>query len=403
MFLTGLVTSVHCVAMCGMLVVTYAWGDGGGRGARGRLVPHLAYQVAKVSSYVIVGLGLGAIGSAFDLRGVRGWVTIAAGALMVLLGLGMTGRFPALRALTLRAPRALTIAIAKVRRRAGREAAGGGATLGTAVLFGLLTGLMPCGPLQAAQLYAAGTGSPVRGAVAMLGFGLGTAPLMFAFGTASGALGEVFKRSMQVVAAVVIIVLGSVMLDRGAMLAGSPVTFRSVRQAVLGEGAAPGPSAVRVAADGVAEVDVVIRGTLFVPDTVRIPGDRPVRLIVDRQEDNSCSSQIAVPRLGVLADLAPFAKTSVALPPAKSGTYTLTCGMGMMAGRLIVGSVGPTRVWPVYAVVALVLVGASLVTWRLSRRAGEVPRFTPNEMVLIAAALAAAVALGLFLGGGYRR
>ena len=34
-----------------------------------------------------------------------------------------------------------------------------------------------------------------------------------------------------------------------------------------------------------------------------IPAGTPVRLIVDRQEDNTCSDQIAVPQMGVLEDL----------------------------------------------------------------------------------------------------
>jgi sulfite exporter TauE/SafE len=39
---------------------------------------------------------------------------------------------------------------------------------------GLLNGLMPCGPLQAMQLYALSTGDPVKGALSMLVFSLGT-------------------------------------------------------------------------------------------------------------------------------------------------------------------------------------------------------------------------------------
>lgn len=406
MFLTGLLTSVHCVAMCGTLVVTYSVGSGGpGHGLRERLAPHAAYQAAKILSYVLVGLTLGAIGAAFDLRGVRGWVTIGAGAFMVLLGLQMTGRFPALRAFALRPPRFLTSAVANVRRRARSEAATGGVRFVTPVLFGLLTGLMPCGPLQAAQLYAAGTGSPARGAVAMLGFGLGTAPLMFVFGAASSAFGEVFKRRMLVAAAVLVMILGVVMLDRGAMLAGSPVTLRSVWHSIGGGADSSGRSAVRQAVDGIAEVDLVIRDTRFVPDTVRIPAGREVRLVVDRQEDDSCSSRLAVPRLGVLADLAPFSKTSVILPPAKAGSYTLTCGMGMMSGRLVAGSGGAARVPPVYVAVVLALLVAGFAAWRLSRwgSVGVLLGFTPVEALLIVAALVLAIALGLFFGGGSSR
>ncbi|MHB8707067.1 MAG: urease accessory protein UreH domain-containing protein, partial [Coriobacteriia bacterium] len=48
MFGVGLVTSIHCVAMCGPLVLTYAVkGSEQGSFAK-RMLPHLAYQSAKI-------------------------------------------------------------------------------------------------------------------------------------------------------------------------------------------------------------------------------------------------------------------------------------------------------------------------------------------------------------------
>jgi plastocyanin domain-containing protein len=142
---------------------------------------------------------------------------------------------------------------------------------------------------------------------------------------------------MGYLAAVAVRIFGLVFLNRGLTLVGSPVTFDSVRQAVVGAGTAK--SAWREVG-GVAEVAIVIENTRFVPDVIALPADRPVRLLVDRREDAGCSAQIAVPQFGVLADLAPFATTTVDLPAMPAGSYTLTCGMGMMSGRLEVGA-GP--------------------------------------------------------------
>jgi plastocyanin domain-containing protein len=44
---------------------------------------------------------------------------------------------------------------------------------------------------------------------------------------------------------------------------------------------------------------------------------------------------LAVPRLGVLADLKPFGRTVVEIPATKAGSYPLTCGMAMMSGRIV--------------------------------------------------------------------
>jgi len=429
MLVVGLVTSVHCVAMCGSMVLTYAVKDNTEGSFARRLVPHVAYQGSKILSYVIVGLALGAIGAAFDLGGVRGWVTAAAGLFMIFLGVQMTGKIPALRRFTLRPPKALVAALVRTRKRANDEMAEGQFNIATPITFGLLTGLMPCGPLQGAQLAAAATGSPISGAVAMLGFGLGTAPLMLGFGAVSGMLSAKFQKRMLLVAAVLVMGLGLVMLNRGAMLLGSPVTGQTIRAAVTGgTQTAASDAQYTEDSDGFVEVPLTISSVQFVPSTLQLPADKPVRLIVDRQEDNACSDQLAVPQLGVLANLEPFATTVVELPPAEEGSYTLTCGMGMMYGQIVAGGAGAVTASSgigfsplLLGVAGVVLLGLWWVSPRRTRRAeptapasggvrapkpqvspqaaGSVLGFKPAEIVWIVAALAAAVFVGLAAGG----
>ena len=85
MFSLGLVTSIHCVSMCGPMVLSYAVkGEEHGPWHR-KLIPNLAYQGAKVTSYILVGLVLGAIGSAFNLNGVRPYIMVVAGAGFLLV------------------------------------------------------------------------------------------------------------------------------------------------------------------------------------------------------------------------------------------------------------------------------------------------------------------------------
>jgi sulfite exporter TauE/SafE len=442
MFVVGLVTSVHCVAMCGSMVLTYAIkGHEEGSLAR-RMLPHIAYQSAKIASYVLVGLLLGAIGSAFNVGGIRGWVTIVAGAFMITLGLQMTGKVAWARRLTLKPPKSLLRALQRARKRANADAAEGTSSLATPITFGLLTGLMPCGPLQSAQLAAAGAGSPLLGAVSMLGFGLGTMPLMLGFGAVSGMLSGRFKERMLQVAAVVVMVLGLVMLDRGAMLVGSPVTFDSAKAYIAGGPAAGSKAATeyKTGADGVVEVPLTIQNTRFVPRNLNIPADKPVRLIVDRREANACSAQLAIPQLGVLANLKDNGVTAVDIPAGKAGAYTLTCGMGMMSGSLQVGGGAAASGGSPLPVVLLALLGAGAVlAYRKQRRArieaervrreraaaggrggrggshrgSHPPRhtpvpapalvlgFTPPEAVVIVGAFIAAIAAGLALGGAF--
>lgn len=168
----------------------------------------------------------------------------------------------------------------------------------------------------------------------MVAFGIGTAPLLVAFGLASGFASRALRQRMQYVAVAAVIVFGLVIVDRGLMLVGSPVTFDSVVKAITGGTSAQTARGWRLR-DRIASFDLVIRDTRFVPDVVHLPAGRPTRIVVDRREAVACSDQLAIPQLGVLADLAPDSITVVDLPAAPAGSYTLTCGMGMMSGTLV--------------------------------------------------------------------
>ena len=408
MFMLGLGTSLHCVSMCGPLVLTYAVkGEEDGPWYK-KLTPNLAYQGAKVVSYMLVGLLLGAIGGFFNLDALRPYVYYVAGVFMIILGLGMTGKVPWAARLTPAPPKALINALSKMRRKSVSDAKEGHSSLATPITFGLMTGLLPCGPLMAAQVAAAASGSAITGAAGMAAFAVGTAPLMIAFGTAGSLIPRVWKNRMMTVLAIGVILFGLVFINRGLTATGAPFTFTTIKTAVIGTGATASATEYKTAADGVVEVPLVIENTKFVPDVVRIPADTPVRLIVDRREDVSCSAQIFMPQLNILKDLAPNGVTTVDIPATKAGTYTLTCGMSMMAGQLVVGdsasSAGGSPV--VWALLGGLAIGGTL--WfarrknaeaKSTRKAVTVLGLAPNQFAMVTIALIVAVIGGLAVGG----
>jgi sulfite exporter TauE/SafE len=424
MFTLGLGTSLHCVSMCGPLVLTYAVKSAEDGPWYAKITPNVVYQGAKLVSYMLVGLLLGAVGSALNIDALRPYVMFLAGAFMLVLGLGMTGKVPWAARLTPRPPRALMNAIVRLRRKSTADADAGENTLATPLFFGLMTGLLPCGPLMAAQVSAAASGSAVAGALGMAAFALGTAPLMVAFGTAGSLIPLAWKQRMMTVLAIGVMIFGLVFINRGLMLVGAPVNFEVLKSTVVGTQVAPASDYAK-GADGVTEIPLVIENTQFVPSTVSIPADEPVRLIVDRREANACSDQLALPQLGVLADLAPNAVTTVDVPATKSGAYTLTCGMGMMSGQLSVGAGAARGTAPVtWLLLTVAAVGG--VVWYVRRQGGRpqpadrstrpntgaargaaapttaasgVLGFRPVEIVLIAAAIGLAVTAGLVIGG----
>jgi sulfite exporter TauE/SafE len=308
-----------------------------GDGWQKKVLPNVAYQAAKLTSYVLVGLLLGAIGSAFNLNGIRPWIMAVAGLFMIILGLGMTGKVPWAARLTPRPPRALITALSKLRRKATSDADAGESSIATPIAFGLLTGLMPCAPLQAAELAAASTGTVLYGGLTMLAFGLGTLPLLFAFGMASSLIPVAWKKRMTFVLAFVVMGLGLVFLNRTAMLVGFPVNSNTIKTAVLGGPAVSTATNYKTGADGVVEIPLAITNGQYQPAALSIPADKPVRLVVTRNENTACSSQIVFPQLGITKDLKANGVTTVDLPATKAGSYSMTCGMGMMSGQLISG------------------------------------------------------------------
>jgi sulfite exporter TauE/SafE len=397
------------------MVVTYAVkGEEGGPWHR-KLIPNLAYQGAKITSYVAVGLGLGAIGSAFNLDGVRPYIMLLAGVFMVIMGLGMSGKFPWAARLTPRPPKFLVTQLSKARRKANSDAEIGESSIATPVTFGLLTGLMPCAPLMAAELAAAGTGNILYGGIAMLAFGLGTAPLMLAFGTASSLLPKDLKTKMMSVLAIVVILFGVMYLNRAAMRLGSPITLDTAKQAILGtpSGGASAAS-FKTGADGVVVIPLTIQNSKFIPSTLQIPAGKPVRIVVTRKEDTACSSQLSIPQLGKTVNLTPNGVTSVNLPAADAGQYTLTCGMGMMSGSLVAGGGGAPSGGesPLpWAILTLASAGGALWLGRGMQRSPKpaptrrapatsaIAGLNPKHVGLAVVLIGVASLLGLVLGG----
>lgn len=428
MLLSGLLTSFHCVMMCGNMVLSYAVKGNEDGPLVKRMVPHFAYHGAKIVSYTVVGLLLGSIGT-FISQGARSWVSVIAGVYMVLLGLQMTGKFPQLNRIQPKPPAFIMNGLMKLRRKANKDAAEGESTLATPISFGLMTGFMPCGPLIAAQVAAAGSGNTLAGGLGMLGFGLGTAPLMLGYGVVASYLGTRFKKYMNVMAAIVIVVLGLVMMNRGATALGFPVNFNVVKQYVVGGSVAVDESKFTTGADGVVEVPFTVDGFEYSPTPLAIPADKPVRLIVDRKDANLCSDELWIPNLGIQQKLTPNGQTIIELPATKSGNYQITCQMGMLSGTLQVGN-GAARSsskMPFALAVLALLIAAGVYVDRLSkaqraaaeaeaarraaRRRGRPPVPTPaprpavlfglsaGETLLAMGGVFIASLLGLMLGG----
>lgn len=193
-FLYGLLSSIHCVGMCGGIVLSISTNEA----ARSRLAEQLKYQGARVLAYTLVGLALGALGAALSLsNAIRGYVPIVSGVLMLLMGISLL-----MGQTTFNAPKWYSKLLGRFYST-------------NALVMGALTALLPCGTMQAVQFYAVASGSPGRGAAAMLVFALGTIPLLFVFGLLSSAFETRKWKWVLPVSALVVIFLAIQMIAKG--------------------------------------------------------------------------------------------------------------------------------------------------------------------------------------------
>ena len=96
----------------------------------------------------------------------------------------------------------------------------------------------------------------------------------------------------------------------------------------------PKPTAEAMAAAGVQEVKVAVRGG-YSPNRIRVRAGTPVRIVFNRQESGECTSRVVFAAFGVSADLPAYTETSVQLPAMAPGEHAVACGMNMIHGVVL--------------------------------------------------------------------
>ncbi len=188
LFLVGLLGGTHCVGMCGGIVGALSMG------APARWSMHLAYNTGRIASYAAAGALAGALGAAsLTLEGqapVRLVLYLLANLMLVALGLYLLGVTRAL-AFTERAGQHLWRYIQPLTRRFLPAQ-----TVQQALPLGILWGWLPCGLVYSALTTALSAGSPGRGALLMLAFGIGTLPNLLLAGMLLARLNEFVRRPL---------------------------------------------------------------------------------------------------------------------------------------------------------------------------------------------------------------
>ena len=206
--LLGLAGSLHCVGMCGPLLLALPLDSAARQQVLRRM---LVYHSGRILTYVLLGVLLGLVGKGLAIAGFQKTLSILAGVFMLGMAL-MAWRFerlvtalPGFEAFTHRVKKGIGD---QMRRRPG----------GSLFSIGLLNGLLPCGMVYAALAGALATAGSAAGGFFMAFFGLGTLPLLLTVSVFRQSLGVSVRRHIKVVQPILLGLVGLLLLQRGLHL-----------------------------------------------------------------------------------------------------------------------------------------------------------------------------------------
>lgn len=207
--LIGLAGGLHCVGMCGPLLLAIPLTP---QDRYRALMSFGIYHSGRILSYILLGLFFGLLGKGVALAGFQQLLSLAAGCLLILVAIfswrweQLIQKLPGLQSLQQLIKRQLG---QRLLQNAQKE---------SMFILGLFNGLLPCGMVYAALAGAISTGSVLNGGQFMLLFGLGTTPLLLGLTWLGRPLQSVVRRNIKVVQPLLLLLAAWMLLVRGIHL-----------------------------------------------------------------------------------------------------------------------------------------------------------------------------------------
>lgn len=200
--LMGFAGSLHCIGMCGPLVVSLEMTSGKSQWMRSRWVYHLG----RLTSYTLLGAAFGMLGLGIAQLGFQRWLVLLSGGWMLLLLIRppQAGRWKFL-AWQDRVRRAFLIRMKDNH-------------LGARFVMGALNGLLPCGLVYVALAASLATMEGWKGAAFMAVFGLATSPALFFVSVISKMLSARFRNNSFRWVQIGLVTMSFLIILRGANL-----------------------------------------------------------------------------------------------------------------------------------------------------------------------------------------
>jgi hypothetical protein len=201
----------------------------------------------------------------------------------------------------------------------------------TPFIVGFFTFLLPCGFTLAAEGIAVLSGNPLKGSLIMFSFALGTAIPLLAIGLSSAKLIASPKTSEKFLKVAGILIIFFVLYNLNFQF--GLTNYLAAKEQAVDQTSQSGTG---VDKDAQLIKAVYSQSNDIQPSTFEVKVNQPVRFEVAALDDGTgCMSTIMVP--GLFNDPQPLRKGQTIVmefTPQKTGTFQITCAMGVPRGSI---------------------------------------------------------------------
>lgn len=219
-FSLGLMSSLHCVGMCGPIALALPVHQ---RSKLGKLAGILLYNTGRTFTYALLGFLLGFVGNALNLAGLQRSLSIGTGVIM----LGAVA-YSSQWLDQLAPPSFLQKGVQIVKKKLGSLLHN--RSFSALFLLGMLNGLLPCGLVYMALISSVATGSSVEGALFMALFGMGTLPAMSAVAFVKNLFSSTLRNQARQLMPAFVAAVAVLLILRGLEVTGWPLLGLEARE-----------------------------------------------------------------------------------------------------------------------------------------------------------------------------
>jgi uncharacterized protein len=204
-FIFGLISSFHCIGMCGPIALMLPVDR---TNQSKKVIQIITYHIGRLSAYAAIGLVFGLLGKGLFLAGIQQKLSIFIGVLMILVIL-----IPERVIARYNFSKPVFRFISKIKTSLGKQFKN--KSYKSLFTIGLLNGFLPCGMVYVALFGAMAMQSESLGVLYMILFGIGTVPMMSSVVYLNSFLTIPIRNKIQKVIPYVAIIIGILFIFRG--------------------------------------------------------------------------------------------------------------------------------------------------------------------------------------------